>query len=401
MFTTHPHPRCPVFGRLVLLLALLFPLPTAAAPTRVPLSCATTLTYGAQTSCTITAAGGMNAATFSGTAGDRVVVRVAQTQANFYPQVRLLTPELTLLCQAGGSYIATAEITDCTLPTSGTYHLEVRAVGGTATGGYALTLQSPSRPGALQQLPVAELVVGSLTTAGGITAYTLPLAADEQIVVRVAGDGGTLFPLVRVYDAEGTERCRAGALYRAVADLDSCAVAAGTATVFVTDYRGTTTGAYRIMVQTLRQPAHAQPLGWETAAVDAILTRGAMSTYTFTGTAGAALFLRMARASGTVAPWLRLYGAGTLVCGGGGQYLSAYDLTSCVLPTSGTYTLLVHDATGSETGSYGLTLQRFAQPFGATALALASTQYGALLGAGEVDAYTLTTTDADSAAWSA
>ena len=66
----------------------------------------------------------------------------------------------------------------------------------------------------------------------------------------------------------------------------------------------------------------------------------------------------MNRTSETIQPWMRVYAPnGVLTCEG---YSERQAEAYCTLPRSGTYTLLVADASraGTETGAYSLSLTR-------------------------------------------
>jgi PKD repeat protein len=120
-----------------------------------------------------------------------------------------------------------------------------------------------------------------------------------------------------------------------------------------------------------------------------IAASGEVDTYTFTGIANDRVLVSMAVASGAMTPEIRLYNpAGQLTCSAYSYAGSAAGFEDCSLPVAGTYTLLANDYGLTDTGPYGLHLQRLNNPGNATALAFGQTLQATIGAVGEKDAYT-------------
>lgn len=90
---------------------------------------------------------------------------------------------------------------------------------------------------------------------------------------------------------------------------------------------------------------------------------------------------------------MRLYGAGgALVCEGGNPYSALGEISSCLLPQVGSYTLMVSDYGDVRTGTYHLFWQSLTQPSNAAALTIGQHTVGTIPTAGQLTTYTFTAT---------
>ena len=100
----------------------------------------------------------------------------------------------------------------------------------------------------------------------------------------------------------------------------------------------------------------AFPISYDTLVTDSITPYGDMDAWTFTGSAGDSVIIRMRETSGDINPKLELFGPeDTLI-------VSTYDgsqanIVDQALPTSGTYTIFCSDLTGNNTASYWLSFE--------------------------------------------
>ena len=100
------------------------------------------------------------------------------------------------------------------------------------------------------------------------------------------------------------------------------------------------------------------------------------------------LLARLAESGGATEPLLRLYGSdGVQVDGISSGSMAELPLTD--LPGSDTYTLLVMDSPGLDTGGYSLHIQRINNPVGASTLNYGATVNGSVAERAQTRAYTL------------
>ena len=105
------------------------------------------------------------------------------------------------------------------------------------------------------------------------------------------------------------------------------------------------------------------------ASIDAA---GEVDTLTFSASAGDVVIIRMNRTSGELNPYLELFGPDGSSIATAGPIWSTFnraEILDRVLEMGGTYTLLVRDDDGIQTGDYALSLQCTNDPGNPTPLA--------------------------------
>ncbi len=147
----------------------------------------------------------------------------------------------------------------------------------------------------------------------------------------------------------------------------------------------------------LSSPAGATacaPLGQ--TAKGTISSAGQTNACTFSGNDNDILDFTMTTTSGTISPEIQLYNsAGKLIksaanrnafgaCAGG----SFVEMDTVQLPATDTYTVIVGDCSGTNTGSYALYSQRINSPLGAVNLPFGKTQPGTISSAAQNNTYT-------------
>jgi len=119
------------------------------------------------------------------------------------------------------------------------------------------------------------------------------------------------------------------------------------------------------------------------------------NSYTFSANANDVIDFTMVATSGTLSPKICLYNpVGTEIecasdnidgdCVGG----SVTEMNTVTLASTGTYTLLVNDCLGTNTGNYAIYSQRTNDPSGAVNLPFGKTEAGTITGAAQSSSYT-------------
>jgi len=140
--------------------------------------CPPTIDFGQTIQCSIDASAGNGTYTFSASANDKVLVRVSTTSGGIWPEVRIYGPDETKLCEAYNS--TSAEISSCTLPTTGTYTVLVHDHFGTNTGNYNLYLQRLNNPGNATPINFGQTLPGSIIPAE-VDAFTFSGSAKRGL----------------------------------------------------------------------------------------------------------------------------------------------------------------------------------------------------------------------------
>ena len=355
------------------------------------------LAFGQTLQATLAAAAERDAYTFSATAGDRVLVTMAMTSGGLDPEVRLYNPTGQSICSAHSSLGGAAAFEDCTLPAAGNYTLLASDYGLSETGSYGLYLQRLNNPGGTAALAFGQTLQATLAAAAERDAYTFSATAGDRVLVTMAMTSGGLDPEVRLYNPTGQSICSAHSSLGGAAAFEDCTLpAAGNYTLLASDYGLSETGSYGLYLQRLNNPGGTAALAFGQTLQATLAAAAERDAYTFSATAGDRVLVTMAMTSGGLDPEVRLYNpTGQSICSAHSSLGGAAAFEDCALPTAGNYILLASDYGLSETGSYGLYLQRLNNPGGTAALAFGQTLQATLAAAAERDAYTFSATAGD------
>lgn len=320
---------------------------------------------------------------------DRVKVRVERTGGNLIPDVSILDSNGQAVQTSYGPDRtgAASEIDNFTLPTGGTYQIQVgRKDGetGLTSGTYTLTVSpnataedNPNNNLVIGPVEVDTPLSGEITGAHWYDRYTFNAQAADVIRVTAERSSGTLFPEIEVLDVNGTA-LQVGYTDNGgdVARIDRLELPnAGQYTVVVTRqgrFNGETVGKFDLTVNLIgagenspilapaagNEVVYGQPLTGTINArwyEDWKLTTDAGDTITITATSDAAT----TSVEGNLQPEV-------ILLGGSGQEISrgytGRDGASAIierytLDTPGTYTVRVSRAsgkTGISSGPYTL-----------------------------------------------
>ena len=157
----------------------------------------------------------------------------------------------------------------------------------------------------------------------------------------------------------------------------------------VSDTKGYQTGDYGLTVQRTNHPGNATAAKFGVPLTNTIGNPGEEDTYSFTAKKGDQISVDMG--SGAINPQIKFYGpSGDLIA----ENSAGYGVTDIgLLPKvnqTGTYTVLVSDTKGYQTGDYGLTVQRTNHPGNATPIKNLSSLSDTINNLGQVDAYSFT-----------
>ncbi len=306
--------------------------------------------------------GGSASFEFLAEAGQVVTIRAVDSiTSGFTPRIALYAPDGSLITQGSGYDVASIS---ATLASGGRHRIELTNAGSGSGPSYALYVAL---------VPLAsehgELVSDSKRTEtielGDIDTYTFSGNAGDTVHVRVANvTGGRFTPVLKVYGPSGAQ-LESEAAY----DVSAVALSlseSGTYTVAIMDGNGgvpgpNATGTYDLyFVRVPGANEHGELVSGakRTETIDL----GDVDTYTFSGSAGETVHVRVANiARSRFTPALRVYGpSGALVRTVAGYDVSALDLS---LTESGTYTVAIMDGNGgvpgpNATGTYDLYFAR-------------------------------------------
>jgi hypothetical protein len=385
--------------RLALFLALsvsLLALATPATPLHADTGCPTTIAFGETLLCSLSTPGEVASFSFSANGGDRIVARMGRRTSEVSPHIQVQAPGGSVVCEAY-SYNAAVDTSACLLPSSGTYNILARNYNSTNTGGYALALQRLNAPTGASPLNFGETVPATVVMAGELDAYTFTASAGDTVLARVGSGTSPLSPHIRLFGPDGIKLCEAYNGNRVALDIPACLLPTdGSYTIVVNDYAGVDVGSYGVSLQRVNAPGNAAPLAFGEMLLATTAQLGETDTYTFTASTQDSVVVRVGSSSDGWTPHIRLYGpAGIKLCETYNGNYTALDIPGCLLPTDGSYTIVVNNYNAALSGNYGIMLQRVNNPSGGTALAFGTNNLATIGAAGELDTYTFTAMSGD------
>ncbi|MCP4574601.1 MAG: hypothetical protein GY838_19810 [bacterium] len=348
---------------------------------------ATPISYGQTVTGDLSQPAETDAFTFSGADLDRVLARLIESEIDTEPLLRLYGPDGDQV--TGDSDFTLAELPLSRLPGSGTYTLLVMDNPGTDTGGYSLHIQCINDPSGAGTLLQGDTVSGTVDQPATTQAYLLAANAGDRFLLRMVEDAGSgaLAPELRIYEPDGT-----------FIELNHDNIAteinavelplSGVYTVLAMDFGASDYGDYWLHCQCLNDPASATAISYGQTVTGDLSQRAETDAFTFSGANLDRVLARLVESEIDTEPLLRLYGPdGDQVTGAVNFFLAELPLDP--LPVSGTYTLLVMDNPGTDTGGYSLHIQSLNDPAGAGTLLQGNTISGAVDQPAATQAYLL------------
>jgi hypothetical protein len=310
-------------------------------------------------SMSVTPYGDMDAYTFDGSAGDLVIIQVHRTSGTFYPKLELFAPNDSLVKQVWG--VGSHQgIVDYALPYSGTYTVFASDYDGSRLGDYWLTLQCRQQVKANAASVAYDSFTDSMSVSpyGDIDGYVFEGNAGDSVIIQIHRFSGVFYPRLELFAPNDS-------LVKAISGIgshqkivDYSLPYSGTYTVFARDNDGSKTGDYWLTLQCRQQvKANAAAIAYDGLKDSvSISPYGDMDAYTFDGSAGDLVIIRVHRTSGVFYPRLELFAPNdslAQVTDGG----TTGEIVDYALPYSGAYTVFASDSAGDKTGGYLLTLQ--------------------------------------------
>ncbi|MDD4910186.1 MAG: FlgD immunoglobulin-like domain containing protein [Candidatus Omnitrophica bacterium] len=361
----------------------------------------TELEFGSTVTGTISESSPVIYYTFSAEKDDYIYIPFANTGGSLQPQPQLF--------DASGLYLSEPYeefplmlIPGCLygkLNSSGTFTLAVSDVSGTNTGDYTLTVQRMNNPGGTVELSDGQTLSASISSPTEIDAYRFTAASAGSLIINLIKTGGEFRPSVEIYDSRGDWLGAGDLVWDSTASLNFnvSLPRAGTYYVYVIDgtsyYTGDySTGTYSITLQSTNNP-DIPNLEFGSTVTGTISADSPSDTYTFNADKDDYIYIAAANTGGTLRPRLQLFGSATTYIESASTDTTFYRIEKA--DSSGTFTCIVSDYTGTNTGDYTLTAQRFNNPGGAVDITPNETVTSEISSPIDMDVYRFTVNEGD------
>jgi pimeloyl-ACP methyl ester carboxylesterase len=319
----------------------------------VPADAASTITAGGSNVTLTTSVPGQNGqATFSGTSGQRISLRItgaSLTGGNGYLDVLIKKPDGSTL--ASTSYVYVSGFIDVlTLPVTGTYAIFVNPQGSNV-GNVTLTLYDVPADSASTIAPDGSPVTLMTTAPGQNAQATFSGAQGQRISLKITGvtlTQGNGYVDVFVRKPDGSTLASTSYVSSSgFIDVLTLPVA-GTYTIFV-DPQTTNVGSVTLALYEVPADITGGLTVDGTATDVAINVPGQNAALTFSGTAGQQVTVRLTNSALAPVTVRLLKPDGSTLTSYTSYGGSSFNLSTQTLPSAGTYTVSI-DPSGANTG---------------------------------------------------
>jgi hypothetical protein len=321
----------------------------------LPVTCTSTSTIGFGTKAKVGSIDGDDVTlcySFQARARNKVRVRVVPVSGSLVPSVSVAGPGGGTACGP-----STAVEQTCVISATGLNTVVVRDQLGTNTGTFGVYIQRLTFPLRCTSISFgAPAAAATIAVPGDADCYLFRTGGSRHVRVRVVSTDGAFQPSTEIVDSAGTTTCGPSAAVEVMCKLAS---SHRNRMILVRDALGPNIGSYTISVQEFPPSVNCGQIRvGATPQTGAITIPGNVDCYTFQGTAGHHLRVRVVGLDGTLVPYSEVVnGNGTTVCGPA----TGVELV-CKLSSSGRKTILIRDFAGPNTGDYAVYLQDLNAP---------------------------------------
>jgi len=306
--------------------------------------------YGKITTAEISNLAEMDAYVLNGTAGDKFVVQMLGSEANFDPQVEIYNPQGFLFASGriANKYIIidTLKITE-----SGLYTILVTDWGGNDTSSYFISLQRICNIPNATILDYNSTISAEIINLTEMDAYVFNGTAGDRIIIQMRGKETGFDPRIEIYDPDGSPII-SGEISNRLLRLETLKLTeSGIYTVLAMDWGGNDIGSYNISIQCTNDPKNATRLEYNSALLGEVTNFAEMHAYSFSGTAGDIIILQMKGYESGFDPRVEIYDPeGNLIAEKEITY-SFLRIDTLKLSESGKYTILAMDWGANDLGT--------------------------------------------------
>jgi YD repeat-containing protein len=271
--------------------------------------------------------------------GDALLVRSASVTPGFAAQMDLYDPSGARLDSSTFSLSRTVSQT-------GTYTVIVGASSPLTAGGYALSWQLLNNPAATSALQCGGSTTASLSATNQFRYFLAGANTGDLMRLIFTKISDNFFPQIELFDPTGARLTGAS-------DISQKAKSGGAYLVVVSPSTASSeTGSFTVAFQRPNNPCSPTTLACGQSTLRQVGIPGQLDTYVVAGTRGGQADIKLVSRSGSYSPYAELYdpSGNRLTTASNGQ------LTAVIL-TTGTYTLLVRDRSGTNLGSYRASFQ--------------------------------------------
>jgi len=332
-------------------------------------SAATPISFGETVTGTISTPGQIDSYSFFAGAGDRAFIRIFKWTGSSSVRVQVFAPDGTeLIIRSGGPEFAF----DMVLPVTGTYTIQAMDSYVVHTGTFQLFIQRTNNPLNATEFSYGECQSATISQGNPMHSYTLAGDSGDFLIFHIwsswndRGRGNWLW----LYAPDGSRVIQCDVAYEhlgpwtPLGDMAVKVPQSGTYTLLVgsggsLDLDTDLTGTYNLFIQRTNNPGNSVHLTYGDSVYGTITKPAQRITYTFSGTAGDTVYVRLLKDG---VDDLMLYAPNGTEIGSASYWHYGVNSITIQLTDTGTYTLLTGYVKDENPGTYNLYLQRMNNP---------------------------------------
>lgn len=207
-------------------------------------------------------------------------------------------------------------------------------------------------------ISIGYLISDDMPASGDIHAFSVPIIADDILLIRANRTSGGIDPQMTLLHPSGYVIATAGALGSGRAEmLTPKLTLTDTYTILIRDITGERGGGYNLAVQSVIHPVNAVSLPYDGYRRDSLAMFSQMNTYRFSAAGGDMVSIEMIAVAPRLTPSIQLFApSGKMIASDAAADFAL--ISNFVIPSNGQYVIIASDDIGDETGAYFLVLLR-------------------------------------------
>ncbi|MCB0522374.1 MAG: PPC domain-containing protein [Lewinellaceae bacterium] len=336
--------------QMLIPLAFVFLLP-------LPKAFSNPINYGDDLTSSILVLGEEDTYTFSGTSGDKIIIRMRGISSSFEACLTLKNPSNAVVsssCAGGLSEI------NVTLTETGTYTIVAADDLGDDTGNYGLSLQILNNAAYTQALPCGNDLTVSINHLAGMESFSLAINNGDKLRIQARPTTGAFLTKIQLYNPLGALATSAVENVNGLALIDNyVANMTGDYILVILEENGYYTSTVGISFQKLNDPSCAQPLGCGDDQTVSIGQLADIKAFSLMLNSGDKMRFKARGSSSNITTQLQLYNpAGMLVATAVKDGDGVAEIDNYEAATTGDHILLLSDVIGGYTSSVGISFQK-------------------------------------------
>ena len=323
--------------------------------------------------------------TFSGQAGDRILIRMRGTSNGVDACLDLQSSGGALLaakCSGGG--IVSIRYT---LESDDTFSIIASDANNNDTGSYGLSLQILNNTDFTEAIDCDSDVIGIFEHQAQMNAYSLEADAEDVVLIQMRGSTNSLESVVELYDPNGI-LIASGESQNSLMQTGPIELPiTGTYMLVAMDKHGNDLDTYGLSVQIINRTGCVKEISCGNTTSTSLEQLAEIDAFAFEATAGERIQLQAVTEDVNLELQLQLFDSEGNLIEVQTATANIVALQNILIESDDKHVVIVTDKNGNDTGAYNLFLQKLISPQCATQLNCGADLSASINSKGQMDSY--------------